>query len=56
MRNGIYNPDLTPGDIIARPKFKQSQMPSEKELKARHSFPCPDSNRHIDKFIKQTRH
>jgi hypothetical protein len=56
MRNGIYNPDLTPGDIIARPKFKQSQMPSEKELKARHSFPGPDDNRHIDKFIKQTRH
>ncbi len=56
MRNGIYNPDLTPGDIIARPKFRQQNMPSEAELKGRHSFPSPDLNRHIDRFIKATKH
>ncbi|MEL4017000.1 DUF2737 family protein [Dryocola clanedunensis] len=54
MHNGQYNADLTPGDL--KIERRQRPMPSEKELKARHSFPGPDDNRHIDKFIKQTRH
>ncbi|MCT4710308.1 DUF2737 family protein [Enterobacteriaceae bacterium H11S18] len=54
MHNGQYNADLTPGDLVAR--RRQKPMPSEKEFKARHSFPGPDDNRHIDKFIKQIKH
>jgi hypothetical protein len=54
MFNGQYNADLTPGDLVARRRDKP--MPSEAELKARNSFPSPDENRHIDKFIKATKH
>jgi hypothetical protein len=50
MQNNTYNPDLTPGDLAIR--RKQRPMPSEAELKARHSFPSPDNNRHIDAFMK----
>lgn len=52
MRNSQYNADLTPGDLAIR--RKQRPMPSEAELKARHSFPSPDNNRHIDAFMKKS--
>ena len=54
MRNNQYDPDLTPGDLAIR--RKQRPMPSEAELKARHSFPTPDQNRHIDAFMKKVTH
>ncbi|MRT14958.1 DUF2737 family protein [Enterobacteriaceae bacterium RIT711] len=52
MRSNSYSPDLTPGDLkIDR---RQRPMPSKAELKARHSFPPPDQNRHIDAFMKKS--
>jgi hypothetical protein len=54
MRSNQYDANLTPSDLkIGR---RQRPMPSEAELKARHSFPGPDNNRHIDAFIKTTKH
>jgi hypothetical protein len=54
MRSNQYDANLTPGDLVAR--RRDEPMPSEAELKARKSFPPPDQNRHIDKFIKATKH
>jgi hypothetical protein len=54
MRGNQYDANLTPGDLVAGRRDKP--MPSEAELKARNSFPSPDENRHIDKFIKATKH
>lgn len=54
MRTNQYDPDITPGDLkIDR---RQHPMPSKAELKARHSFPPPDQNRHIDAFMKKITH
>ncbi|HEY3984616.1 DUF2737 family protein [Cedecea sp.] len=47
-----FNPDITPGDIVARPKFKQSPMPTKAELLARCSFPSVNTNRHLDRMIR----
>jgi hypothetical protein len=54
MRTNQYDANLTPGDLVARRREKP--MPSAAELRARNSFPSPDQNRHIDKFIKATKH
>ncbi|NIY47318.1 DUF2737 family protein [Cedecea colo] len=44
------------GTVVVGGKKLPSDMPTEAELKARHSFPSPNDNRHIDKFIKATKH
>lgn len=38
MINTAYNPDITPGDITVRSRYKEYPMPSKQELLARDSF------------------
>jgi hypothetical protein len=53
MRSNQYNPDLTPGDL----RIERRQRPiTDEEIKGKSSFPGPDNNRHIDAFIKTTKH
>ncbi|WP_336707612.1 MULTISPECIES: DUF2737 family protein [unclassified Cedecea] len=47
-----FNPDITPGDIVARPKFKQSPMPTKAELLARCSFPSVNQNKYLTRMIR----
>ena len=51
--NGQYNPDISPGDLVIRRRFKP--MPDREELLKRHSFPGPDDNRYISLMIKGAR-
>jgi hypothetical protein len=45
-----YNPDITPGDLIARQR--SNPMPSRQELLKRQSFPSVNDNKFLTAWLK----
>ncbi len=53
MMNNTFNPDITPGDIVARQRIRP--MPPRDELLKRKSFGSVNDNRYLDIFLKGVR-
>ncbi|NIG81803.1 DUF2737 family protein [Klebsiella sp. Ap-873] len=47
-----YDANVTPGDLTVNARFKKAPMPTKAELLARCSFPSVNTNRHLDRMIR----
>ncbi|WP_126357331.1 DUF2737 family protein [Cedecea lapagei] len=47
-----FNPDVTPGDAAAHPKTCKAPMPTREELLARCSFPSVNTNKYLNRMIR----
>lgn len=46
MRGYTYNPDITPGELVARQRIRP--YPPREELLARNSFPSVNENKYLN--------